>query len=664
MKKLSLAFFAIILVFVFVFAPLSGAVEIKSKTDNLTILAKKGDTIDGYIRKYFSDISTDKSAFWFKNAYWVFASLSKIKDPDLIKAGVTYNLSPRRFRSEMAEFAQALIKPAIARVVVQKPLGKKIVGNTKADCYKNNLFEVKVIKRVVIDKKNPTISHTAKYLNPPRKPTPGVCRAIADFNGIKDMNKVKFGQVILIPSVLIHQQTRVGVNPTTVGQVRTIEMVLEQTNLSLREAGIEAEVDKSKASSISRDISESENVRILNGKLTAAATFATGVQGWTKVTAKDELSGPSTSLRSGKYRINVTVAKQCNNGYSDIEKRRRILLPLPAIQPLPVFARPLPDGKVKIIKSEKPLRLVCLDCVEFNNVDGAFRDEPVTGGVTKGWWTSTEWWFDCHGNWTNGIGFLSQNWSGKSGDADPYHYSGGVLMPAIMTRYTDERWQFVARYASGKREDSGGFENDYVKYRSNGKSEIDDYYFSLEERDLSRKWFSKSRLALQFQRSDEDTQQISNRMLSKLDGSDIPLGDIEAEDQDTMAATLTSDIYSFDAVRNYLLVGQVGAGHQDNYDNNSFALKGGMQFFGGLKFLTGYTWNDSEPVADTKNIIDFEFYPYGLYKGFQRAKAYKQLTSVRKPDTPVEARARMDRYGRSVFKAQQKREKNLDYFKK
>lgn len=619
MKKLSLMTIVILMGLSFIFVSLCGA--------NETIIpVEKGDTIHGYIVKYFPDVKPSAKA------YKALAEHNDISNPDHIVIGKEFLIPSKLFIEKTTVDSKSVDK---------KPVGKAF------ESFENNLFKVKVIEKHVL-KKDETISYLVMLYYANKRPTPKTCEALARFNGIKDKDHVREGQVVNIPNVLILEQSKVGANPTTVSREKAIELAIGQINTSAKEAGIKVYIDKSKSKGISEKIAKSDKKLILNGKLAAAATFGTGVQGWTKVTAKDELSGKSTSLRNGKYSVKVAVADQCDNAYIVIDKRLAILPPLPTEEIMPDYSLPLPDGKIRTIKSGSKLKEVCESCFELNNVNGAFYDVPVTGGKVHGWWTSTEWWFDCNGNWTNGIGLLTRNWWGQSGDATPYKFEGNVLLPAIMTRYTDEDWQIVARYAAGEREDEGGFENEYVKYTSNGTSDIQNYYVSVEKRDESKQWFSKNRLSVEVEKASNQTR--SDKMFSKWDGSYIPLDDIKPEDQDTMSATLATDVYRFDEKRNILAITEISGGHQDNYENNSFSLRGGMQFYGGIKVLTGYTWNDSEPVADTKNVWSVEFYPYGLWKGIERERTYIKVIQNSKADSPEKAKERMQEYGEAVIK--------------
>jgi hypothetical protein len=603
MKKLQfklMTAIVIILSFSFIFASICGANETK------TITVDKGDTIHKYIVKYFPEIKPSAKA------YKALADFNGISNPNTIVAGKKFQIPAKLFATSSQKRQVEKVVTVSETVHVSRTVHVE-VDNT-SDNFKNNLFKVKTVNHTV--KKGETISYLIKYYYSPKKATPMTCKALARFNKIKDVRKISIGKVLKIPNVLILVQEEVGRNPTIVSREKAIELAIQQTNVSAKEAGLNIRIDESKSKSIAKRIVNSKRKKVLNGKLALAATFNNHVQGWTRIIAKDELSGKFTSIRHGKYKIDITEASQCNNIYTDVRKQVAILPPFPTEEVMPTLVKLLPDGKIRKIEFDPGWSAECESCLELNVVVGAFHDVPVTGGYTDGYWSSTEFWFDCNGNWTNGIGYLTRDWSGESGDSDPYQFEGSVRMPAVMTRWTDETWQFVGRYSAGDRKDSGGFENEHVTYDMTGTSELQNIYLSGEYRDYEKKWFSKSRLALEGEKASNQTR--SDVMNIKWNGATVPIDNIEPEDQDTVSAYLTTDVYSFDDRRNFLAINETGLGHQDNYDNTSFALKGGVQLFGGLKALVGYTWNSADEVANTRNIPSIELYPYGLWKGVKK----------------------------------------------
>lgn len=612
MKKLNLLAFTSILACIFIFASICGA-EIRNTT---IVQIQAGDTIHGYIVKYYPGIKPSKKA------YRALADFNGIGDYNTIIAGREF-LIPADLGIEAETKKEETVKI--------ETLERNIALQD------SHLFEHKTKARHTV-KQGETISYLVKrYYD--KRPALAFCRALARYNDINtETFRIFAGQTILIPNVLVLEQRVVGVNPTTVGNKKAVELAITQTNQSAKEAGINLAVAENEASGIVEKIKKSQKKFKLNGQLAAAATFGQGVQGWTRIKTRQELSGGYTSVRSGKYKIDFVIADQCDNAYSLIFRQKDLLLLPPSRAMLPLIRQPLPTAGKAEIKPGIEYRVEYLP--ELNNVDGYFHDVPVTGGYVDGYWTTTELWLDSYGNWTNGISYLTRDWHGESGDPTPYKFDGSVRMWAAQTRWTDESWQFIARIGAGDRKDSGGFTNEWVSYDSKGSSELYNLYLSSEYRDYNKKWFSKFRLANEYEWANSSTQTRSDYMHSYWDNK-TTLMDVDPENQNTFWSILTTDIYSFDEERNFLIVGENGFGYQWNHDNKSLSLKGGVQLFGGLKVLVGYTWNSADIVADTKNIPSLELYPYGLYKGIKRHLAKEDIVEA---DDEMEAEKRISNY--------------------
>lgn len=658
MKKLSLAIMALILGFIFVFASVSGADEIKSDSgDILEIVVKKDDNrkvkaLYHYIRKHFPDIKANR------DAYYVFADIAGINNPQALKAGDTIRISRKKFRERMWQLKQAAnpqnmqttsrvvgYEKRLAQAAKNTPYnrqspsalrtsGKVVTDNNQ---HRYPLFTVKVIKRIKLNK-GETLSHMAKHLEPPKKPTPATNKALARFNGIKDENLVFEGQVIKIPNVLVYEQNIVGANPTTVGREQAIRMAIREANLSAKSAGINFSIDEGMASALARKIARSKRKRVLNGKTLLATTFGTGVQGWTKVNAKAELSGNSTSIRDGRYRAYVALADQCNNATIDAEKRSSVLLtPMPQMSMLPLLSKPLADGKALVIKDKKLLQTGCPDCLEFSNTNGVLYDIAHDGsdnvGDVLGAWMSNELISDCEWPWSAGLAHVSRWWDGESRESVAYQYEGDVHLFGGLVKNTGEHHQAVFRYVGGDKNSDGGFKTEHVDYKHHSESEIQNIYASMEWRYPDKKYFSKVRVTGEVELA--ENKEVNHRMIGKWNGEEVPLDDPEPEDEDTAWFSVNADIMKFDDLGLTKLVGKVLGGWQDNYNNLSFSPRVGLSFWGdGLIIYAGHTWNFSDPVADTWNIVDAEINLLKIYKNWGKRNAVSK-NGERAADTEV-----------------------------
>jgi len=611
MKKFNMLALAIILSLCFIFASTCGA-NVK-KTE---IAIQAGDTVHAYVVKYFPNINPSDSAYQdivdFNNSHNDY----KIGNPDFILAGKTIVIA-------LAFFAENDERVSEATEIEIK--SDQVEESLEVQNLDDSIVSIKTKSVHVVVAGDTIYSLVEKYYSS-SKLTVKNFKALADFNKISYEFSGKegifnipiyVGQKLNIPNILLLEQISVGLNPTTGSTVEAVRKTIKQMNLSANEAGLDIFINEAEAESIANHIAKSNDAMVLNGKTVLAATFSDYVQGITKITAEEELSGKYITVSVGDYEIHFVIAKQCNNVYAVVEGYEEESFALSPLSMGPSVPYLLPIDTVNI-KASPVVDYRFLTCLpEFDVITGTFLDKPVTGGYVDGYWSTSDLWFNSCDDWQFGIAYITRNWAGESGDETPYEFYGNVRMWGVETRWTNENWHLMFRVATGERNDTGGFSNEFVDYSSVGYSELYNIYSSIEYRDYSDAWFSKIRLTLEGEWADKDSQWRDDKMFAYWNNSIINT-DVDPENQSTFWAIITADVYDFDKERNFVLISETGYGYQWNHHNNSFSFRTGIHLFGGIKLLMGYTFNTSEAVADTRNIFSVEFYPLGTYLGMKR----------------------------------------------
>ena len=163
-------------------------------------------------------------------------------------------------------------------------------------------------------------------------------KALAYWNNIKKPSLVFPGQKIQIFKPLVLIQDAVRVNPTTIHLCTAIKKAIKQFKKSLNVAGIKMSLPPDLFDQIHEGISLSNERHILNGEVAASVTFKTWAQGWTIITAKEEIFGPSIIIGLGdSYGVRAVYADQCKNVY------------------LQLVQKPKPVAKLKLKKKLLPL---------------------------------------------------------------------------------------------------------------------------------------------------------------------------------------------------------------------------------------------------------------------------------------------------------------------
>ncbi|MFW5888327.1 MAG: LysM peptidoglycan-binding domain-containing protein [Patescibacteria group bacterium] len=362
------------------------------------------------------------------------------------------------------------------------------------------------------------------------KPTPNRVDALASWNDqVSDPKKMRVGQILEIPFPLVVEQRQVNANPTTLPEEEALPLSLKQLQVSAEEAGMDVSVPQGVAVKLQKALKETSATMRLNGKKFAVATFNKSAQGWTRVTAKEELSGSATMTRINKdYFLRVIKADQCDNFY----------LQLLMFVPPPPQAPPPPPKVAKAEvqeRADKIYQQVTSKPKARLEVSGGGTWQDYTDGAEDySDWIYASLLFDT-GRYIGGkklhLGpfFNHSGWDGTWKDptkADPntFYFEGDEQFYGPEARLTGTDREFIFRGGPIEQEAEGRKTDEWGTYRE--EEEYEGWRIQAGVEDWSRfdkRFLPKTKLMLGYTwQTDEETsaswtssQTGSKEMLSK-----------------------------------------------------------------------------------------------------------------------------------------------------
>ncbi|NQV00629.1 MAG: hypothetical protein HQ537_00695 [Parcubacteria group bacterium] len=425
------------------------------------------------------------------------------------------------------------------------------------------------------------------------------------------------GQILEIPFPLILNQNEAGINPTILPIEETTKLTIKQLKQSLTQTDIQATIPNNLSKSIISGLKTSQKFHNLNNEIVAAVSFGKKAQGWTMINVKKELIGKSTSSTINKnFEIRATLP-DCNNLYLQLirvsEKKlnaKRMLLRLPPPPPFP----PILKAEIQKVLLAEYAKIIAKYGWDWDSTGGYFKERYTDGNNVKGWWQSSVLYpfvsNDIEGNeWSFGLAYTIRDWSGETGEVNPFYYNGIVNIESLAGRFrdSDRNWEILGRVGLGQREDSGYLTNEWGRFDTEQETNIFNAYSSAEYSE-NKTWFSKIRVSgeveigLNEEKESYWTDQWDGRQ--KLDN--------QPDDKDRYEFALYSDVFTFDEDKNI----QIWSEFRSTYYNEEYkwgnGIKGGLSFLNGsLKVGLGYTaWNQSN--ADSTGFYG-EVNLYNLY---------------------------------------------------
>lgn len=660
MKKIQISVILIVLSFCLIFAPITGASEagnINLNEGDIIHDIVKRDTVHKILLKYFpekfSKVQPSKNDYRNlienSNSYFPKGDANIILNPNDIYAGRKIVVVAPKKKAE---------KPEPEVLKSELPGIKKVHTDvtSKITVVENDFFDFEALKEKHVVKDGETISSIAnKHYG---KSTPKTWEALSVFNDIRQEKYntviIRKGKVLKIPKHLVLIQDKVGSNPTVVDTESGVRLAIREANIVIGNAGFDVRIDESMARDYAEQLARTGKEKSLKGRIAIAATYNNYAQQITLIDVDDELYGPYIRIYIDEFAIDIIHAIQCNNVYITIARDEDDDF-VPTTPPIPQAVTFLPTGK-RVKVDFTPGRIFSTECTpELNNADTAFHDRSVAGGTVDGFSTTTELGCVQCGDHKPVLTFETRHWSGETNDSVDYGFSGDVVLFGVGDYYrVNDNWQWYGRVSSGERKDKGGFENEYVSYRSDGTSTVNNLFSSMEYIDEDERYLSKFKVAATIDLVDSESQTRHDYITDKYNNTVTEL-DIEPEDQNQGWLIAEADVLSFDDDGDTKLLVKAGAGHQKNLDNTSLVVGGGVQPFKGVRLWTGWTFNNK--VADTWNIWNLTVEPFMIYK-WATEKISK--TQEKEPDTGKEALERTQGYSDDMTKFLEKQISNQE----
>jgi hypothetical protein len=309
------------------------------------------------------------------------------------------------------------------------------------------------------------------------KPTPNRVQVLAEWKDqVPEPKKMRVGQILEIPFPLVVEQDRVNVDPTTMTDDKALSLSVEQLQISIAEADLDIDVPKDVAVQLQEALQKTNVTMRLNGKKFAVATFNKSAQGWTKVTAQEELSGPATMIQINKeYFLRVIKADQCDNFYL------QLLLFVP-----PPPQAPPPPPKVGQVKLQRQLDRIYQQAISKPKA----RLEVSTGGTWQDYsdgaedysdWLYASLLFDTNrylggkklhvGPFYNYSGWDGE-WNDPTGsDPNTFHFEGDRQFYGPEARLTGTDREFTFRGGPVEQESEGHKTDQWGIYRESEEYE-------------------------------------------------------------------------------------------------------------------------------------------------------------------------------------------------
>ncbi len=308
-----------------------------------------------------------------------------------------------------------------------------------------------------------------------------------------------------------------------------------------------------------------------------------------------------------------------------IKQKKKIALLLPP--PIPPIPPPFPFFLADRLEIPAKVKKHKWD---WDSTWGGYSESYKDGNNVSGWWQSSTLYpvvFDDYdGNeWAFGLNYTARNWSGETGESNPFHYKGDADIWAIAGRFRDQKrnWEVLGRAGLGQRKDQGYLNNQFGQYSVEQKTDIMNFYSSAEYNGrANEKWFSKIRVSgeveidINHQKNDYWTDQWNGQQ---------PLNG-EPDNKGAYNLAVYADV--FDIIGKDLQVWSETRGTY--YAENSKLGTGGKIglscFNGSFKIGAGYTdWKSSKGNTSST----------GLYGEISLYNLYHQIFSKSKRSIPI-----------------------------
>jgi len=455
------------------------------------------------------------------------------------------------------------------------------------------------VKTIYQIKKGDTLSEVAKRFY--GSSSPAAYKALARWKSQVTHKKlwVFIGQKLEIPFPLVLLQERVNESPTTLSLKEAAFVSVWMLGKSLKEGGIKADIPDDLKEKIVSGINASEKSHHLNNSLAASVTFNEGVQGWTRIEVGTELSGKSSLIRlDNNYLVKATLASQCNNLYLEVSRSPKLAVFYPPPPKPPELISPPPflraERETAIAESKKETEYKW----DWDSTFGGFDEYYTDGNHVSGWWQTSVLYpydhFDVDGNeWSSGIAFATRNWSGRTGEPEPFHYKGDVDIWSFAERFRNQDWEIIGRLGLGERTDKGYLENQYGRFDSIQRTDLFNLYSSAEYNGRKdKRLFPKTRASVDIdlgfgeEKDDYWTDEWNGRQ--KLNNP--------YDSKDAYSFSLYSDILTLNDKKTVQVWGEFRSTCYEEQTRWGNGIKGGLNFFNGsFKIGPGYTaWNNNQ----------------------------------------------------------------------
>ena len=256
---------------------------------------------------------------------------------------------------------------------------------------------------------------------------------------------------------------------------------------------------------------------------------------------------------------------------------------------------------------------------DWDSTWGGFDERYRDGNHVRGWWQSSTLYpilfEDFDGNqWAFGLNYTTRDWSGETGESNPFHYKGSSKIWSLAGRFRDQKrdWEVLGRAGLGQRKDEGYLNNEFGQYSMEQETDIINFYSSAEYNGRAdEKWFSKIRVSgevevdMNHQKNDYWTDEWDGQQ--PLNGSPDP--------KDSYNLAIYTDIVNFN--KDFQIWGE---GRETYYAENSklgTGIRIGPSFLNGsIKIGVGYTdWQSSQGNTSSTGFYG-EISFYNLYHRF------------------------------------------------
>jgi len=292
------------------------------------------------------------------------------------------------------------------------------------------------------------------------------------------------------------------------------------------------------------------------------------------------------------------------------QKKKIAFLPPPPIPPLPPPPPFFLAGGSEIPTKAKKHKW------DWDSTWGGFSEKYSDGNKVNGWWQSSTLYpilfEDFDGNqWAFGLNYTTRDWSGETGESDPFHYKGSANIWSLAGRFRDQKkdWEVLGRAGLGQRKDEGYLNNQWGQYSMEQETDIMNFYSSAEYNGRAdEKWFSKIRVSGEVE-VDMDHQK-NDYWTDEWDGQQPLNGSPDPKDSYNLA--IYTDIVNFN--RDFQIWGEARETYYSENSKLGTGVRIGPSFFNGsIKIGVGYTdWQSSKGSTSSTGFYG-EISFYNLY---------------------------------------------------